>query len=116
FGSSRGKAALVVLVVAAGAGVWAAPDATQGVQDRFSSSDTNQRFRDVALALPLVTMMETDYPFLGAGVGMLQNAATAAQVEAQWTVEAEPQRVLIELGAPGYLLVWLSRFVLAIAL
>src|SRR4029450_8954459 len=35
FGSSRGKAALVVLVVAAGAGVWAAPDATQGVQDRF---------------------------------------------------------------------------------
>jgi hypothetical protein len=116
FRTRRGKLALVALVGAAALGAWFVPDAAQGVQDRFSSSDTAQRFRDLALAVPIYTMTQTEYPLLGAGVGVLQNAATAQQFEAEWIAEAEPQRVLIEIGAPGYLLVWLSRLVLAIAL
>jgi hypothetical protein len=116
FRSRRGLAALAALLLAAGLGVWISPDATQGVQDRFSSSDTAQRFQEIALAFPIFTMMETEYPAMGAGVGVLQNAATAQQMETQWIAEAEPQRVLIELGIPGYLLVWLSRLALAVAL
>jgi hypothetical protein len=116
FRTRRGKGALAALVLAGGLGFWMAPDAAQGVHDRFSSDDTAQRFRDLALAVPIFTLMETDFPFMGAGVGVMQNAATAQQIEAEWVAEAEPQRVLIELGAPGYLLVWLSRLALAVAL
>jgi len=112
----RGKVTLVVMVLAASVGVWAAPEAAQGVQDRFGSEDTTERFRDLALAIPVYTILNTDFPTFGAGVGTLQNAGVALQVESAWQVEAEPQRVLIELGLPGYLLVWLSRFFLAFAL
>jgi hypothetical protein len=116
FRSRRGKMAFVAMVLAVAAGVWSVPDAVQGVQDRFGSGDTSQRFTDLALAIPVYTILNTDFPPIGAGVGVLQNAGAALQFRAGWDVEAEPQRVLIELGLLGYLLVWLSRFFLAVAL
>jgi len=107
---------LVAMILAVVAGVWSVPEALQGVQDRFGSADTSQRFTDLALAIPVYTILNTDFPPLGAGVGVLQNAGAALQFKSGWDVEAEPQRVLIELGLLGYLLVWLSRFFLAVAL
>jgi len=112
----RGRLTLVAIVLAAGAGVWVVPEAAQGIQDRFDSEDTPQRIRDLAFAVPVYTLLNTKFPFLGAGVGTLQAAGVAFNVESKWEVEAEPQRVLIELGLPGYILVWLSRFVMTIGL
>lgn len=116
FRTRRGMLAIVAIVLMAAAGVWAVPEAAQGVQDRFGSDDTDQRFRDLALAIPVYAILNTNFPLLGAGVGVLQNAGVSLQFESGWEVEAEPKRVLIELGLPGYLLVWLSRFFLAVAL
>jgi hypothetical protein len=113
----RGKVALIALVVAAVGGMWAAPEAAQGVQDRFDSDETYTRFRDLAMMIPFYLILQTpDSPPLGAGVGVLQNASAALGIQSGWEVEAEPQRVLIELGLPGYALVWLSRLVLGVAL
>lgn len=116
FRTARGRLALVTFVGLTAVGVWLVPDAAQGVQDRFSTDETLDRFRDLALAIPLYAIANTEYPFAGAGVGVLQNAGAAAQFDSGWLAEAEPQRILIELGLPGYLLVWLSKFTLAIAL
>lgn len=118
-GSLRRKSGWVTLAgvtVIGVAGYLAAPDAVHGVQDRFDSDDTSQRFRGLALALPIYTVATTDYPLMGAGVGVLQNAGAAIQIQSTWQVESEPQRVLIELGLVGYLLVWFSRAALAVAL
>jgi hypothetical protein len=112
----QGWATLLVVGLIAGGGYALAPDAVQGVQDRFDSDDTSERFRNLALVLPFYTLASTDYPLMGAGVGTLQNASAAIDVQLSWQVEAEPQRVLIELGPVGYLLVWLSRATLALAL
>jgi hypothetical protein len=116
FRTRRGMLAFVAIVLVAAAGVWAVPEASQGVQDRFGSEDTGQRFRDLALAIPVYAILHTDFPPFGAGVGVLQNAGATLQFESGWAAEAEPQRLLIELGLPGYLLVWLSRLFLAVAL
>ena len=116
FRTRRGQGALLAIVLAAAGGLWAAPEAAQGVQDRFDTDETAGRFRDLALAIPVYVILETDFPSLGAGVGVMQNAGAALGIGSGWEAEAEPQRVLIELGLPGYLLVWLSRFVLAVAL
>jgi hypothetical protein len=116
FRTTRGRLALVSFVGLTTLGVWLVPDAAQGVQDRFSTDETFLRFRDLALAVPFYAIANTEYPFAGAGVGVLQNAGAAAQFDSGWLAEAEPQRILIELGLPGYLLVWLSKFTLAVAL
>lgn len=116
FRTARGRLALVSFVGLTTLGVWLVPDAAQGVQDRFSTDETFDRFRDLALAIPLYAISNTEYPFAGAGVGVLQNAGAAAEFDSGWLAEAEPQRILIELGLPGYLLVWLSKFTLSIAL
>lgn len=114
--SRRGKAMLAAISVSVAVGAWLVPEAAQGVRDRFSGDDNAQRFRDLAMAIPVYAVANTEYQWLGAGVGVLQNAGVALQFQPSTTAEIELQRVLIELGLLGYLLVWFSRVLLVVAL
>jgi len=57
-----------------------------------------------------------EFPMFGMGTGMMQNAAQMAGVQRRYMTEYEPGRYLLELGAPGYLLISAVRIGLAIAL
>jgi hypothetical protein len=55
-------------------------------------------------------------PLLGVGTEMQQNARFPLGIYARWDSEEEQGRYLIELGAPGYLFIWLTRLGLLLAL
>lgn len=93
-----------------------APEAARGVESRFRYEDTVGRIAEVRLWLPPFAMAEYNYPVLGIGTGMQQNAKEAIGVRSEWNEEGEPGRLLIELGPVGYLLVWLARMGLVMAL
>ena len=114
--SRRGWLAFGTMAAFVAIGLWLTPAAAQGVSERFAGEDTGSRFGAVMYAVPFYTIMNTHYPLLGIGVGMLQNAGPALQIDTGWEEELEPRRVIIELGLPGYLLVWTCRFLLAVAL
>jgi len=93
-----------------------APDAVESLRSRFEGDDTGDRLMDQMYVLPPVAIAVIDFPAFGIGTGMQQNARLALNVATPWDNELEPARVLIELGLPGYLLVWMARFGLVIAL
>jgi hypothetical protein len=108
-------------VIAAGAVVVAAamlvvPDAYAGLRSRFEGADTRDRLAWTVLVFPPVALAEIDYPFMGIGTGMQQNAAKVEFPNPRYYCEPEYGRFLVELGVPGYLLVWTSRLGLFVAL
>jgi hypothetical protein len=108
---------LVGGAVAAVLSVVAFPDAMLGVQSRFANEDeTSSRFHEIANVLPPVALLTFDYPALGVGTGMQQNARLSFQVGSDWDVEGELGRYLVELGPVGFVLVWITKLGLMVAL
>lgn len=112
-----GRAIGIAAVVVAIAGWLGSRDAVEGVRSRFEDSqETEGRFVDGLQLFPPVAIAVNDHPVLGIGTGMQQNARVLMRVNPVWNSEGEPGRYLIELGTLGYLLVWLARLGLAVAL
>lgn len=93
-----------------------APEAAQGVRDRFESDETKDRVVEGLIGLTPAPVFLNDYPMLGTGTGTQQNAATILGQASEWRAEGEPARYLIELGAPGFVLMYLRRVALAVAM
>lgn len=111
-----GRRVIVVGAVAIFAVIYIFPDSLQGVMDRFDSEDTDSRFSSIYTVLPPVAMATIDYPPLGTGTGMQQNFRNLFGVDyGEYESELEVGRYLIELGAPGYLFVWITRVGLMVA-
>ena len=112
-----GRRVLVGAVVAAVLSVVAFPDAMLGVQSRFANEDeTAGRFREAASIFPPVAMLVYDYPALGIGTGMQQNARVSFGLVSDWDAEAELARYLVELGPIGFILFWITKLGLMVAL
>ncbi len=111
-----GRRVALASALVVGAVAVAVPDATGGVRARFEGEDTESRVLEGLKLLPPVALAYSDYPILGIGTGMQQNARLAMGVRPDWDSEAEPDRLLIELGPIGYLSVWLARLGLLVAL
>jgi len=92
------------------------PDAILGVESRFEPEETQSRVILNLMVLPPVALLALDYPMMGIGTGMQQNARASLHVTPDWDVEIETQRYLVELGIPGYLLVWIAKFGLVLGL
>ncbi|HMF42466.1 MAG TPA: hypothetical protein VKQ32_17455 [Polyangia bacterium] len=110
-----------ILVGGAIAGVLAVavfPEAFVGVQSRFQNQEeTEGRFVQVAAtALPPLALATYDYPAFGLGTGMLQNARAAMAIPIKYEVEVEAARYLVEIGVIGFVLIWLTKLGLAVAL
>jgi hypothetical protein len=116
--TTAGRRVIVLAGLAAVAMIFAFPEAIQGVMDRFEFDDTGDRFKSGLEVLPPVTMSNYDFPFFGLGTGMEQNYRGQfgiSDTEIPW-LEAEPAKYLFELGAIGYLLVWVARVGLVVLL
>jgi hypothetical protein len=113
-----GRRVLIGGAAAALLAVVAFPDAFIGVQSRFENQEENQERYVSALAsvLPPVALATFEYPVLGLGTGMLQNARQSLGVLAKIDVEVEVGRYLVELGPVGFILIWTTKFGLIIAL
>jgi hypothetical protein len=109
---------VILLGVAAGfTMVFAFPDALQGVFDRFGGDDTQGRFEQWSSVFPPIALTTEDYPLMGLGTGMMQSFRTQLGVPVgEYALETELVRVLVELGALGYVLVWVTRFGLIVTL
>lgn len=94
----------------------AMPAAVEGVRHRFEGPDTGARVEEILQVLPPIALAVNDYPLLGDGTGMQQNARRAFGIDSPWETEGETSRLLVELGPFGYLLVWAARLGLAVAL
>ncbi len=79
-------------------------------------TETTGRVEQVALVFPPVALSYYDYPAMGIGTGMQQNARFALHVDTEWDSEGEVGRYLIELGPIGYLLVWTAKLGLVVGL
>ncbi len=95
---------------------WLVPEAAQGVRDRFDSDETSGRVVEALIGVTPVPLLLNHYPALGVGTGTQHNAATILGRTGEWQVEGEPDRYLVELGAPGFVLMYLRRVGLAVAL
>jgi len=112
-----GRRILLGAGVAAVLSVVAFPDAMLGVQSRFANEDeTAGRFKDAAAVLPPVALLVFDYPGLGLGTGMQQNARLSFGLTSDWDTEAEVARYLVELGPIGFILFWITKLGLMVAL
>jgi hypothetical protein len=113
-----GRRVLIGGIVAAVVAVVVFPEAFRGVEDRFnaSSEETTERLGTAGLMFPPIALTVLEYPPLGIGTGMQQNARGSFQVTSAWTQEAEVGRYLVELGVFGYLLVWTAKIGLMVAL
>lgn len=112
-----GRRILIGAAVAAVLSIVAFPDAMLGVQSRFANQDeTTGRFQEAANVLPPVALMTFDYPALGVGTGMEQNARMSFRVGTKWEVEAELGRYLVELGPIGFIFFWITKVGLMVAL
>jgi hypothetical protein len=113
-----GRRVMVGGLAAAVFAVVAFPEAFTGVQSRFDDTEeTNTRYiLNVASVLPPVALTIFDYPAFGIGTGMMQNARISMRIRTDWDAEAEAQRLLIELGPVGYLVMWATKVGLVVAL
>jgi hypothetical protein len=112
-----GRRVLIGAVVAATLSVVVFPEALEGVQSRFENQEeTSTRFEQLATLLPPVAIAVHDYPFLGTGTGMQQNARATFRISTKWDVETEVGRYLVELGPIGFLLIWFVKLGLTLAL
>ncbi len=114
--TKNGRRIAIAGAFAAVVATLASPNAVKGIQDRFEYQDTNTRFAQFLEVLPPYALATNEYPILGVGTGMQQNARYALKLHGRWNTEGETGRHLIELGVPGYLLFWLVRIGLVIAL
>jgi hypothetical protein len=94
---------------------WLVPEAAQGVRDRFESDETRGRVIETLISLTPAPLLLNDYPVLGVGTGSQHNAATILGRTSEWQAEGEPDRYLVELGVPGFVLMYLRRVALAVA-
>jgi hypothetical protein len=113
-----GRRILIGAVAAAVVSVVAVPDAMEGVQSRFADvSETSGRFQSFVEYLPPVALATFQYPVLGIGTGMMQNARFSFNAASpEWDAESELARYLIELGPVGFILFWLAKLGLMVAL
>ncbi len=114
-----GRRMLGGVVVAAVLAATFSQEAIAGVMSRFeggNTGETNSRFLEALNILPPVALANYSYDPLGSGTGTASNAAITLGVSAPYYVEAEYQRVLVEQGVVGYLLIWMTRLGLAMAL
>jgi hypothetical protein len=113
-----GRRVAVGALVAAVLSAIAFPDALVGVQDRFSENqeETSERLQQLATVLPPLALTMNEYPILGIGTGMQQNARGAFHVYTPWNEEYETARYLVELGPVGFILVWAAKLGLMVAL
>ena len=115
-----GRRVLLGGVAAAILAVVAFPEAIFGVQSRFEADtdETTGRIEQVAMVFPPLALSYYDYPFMGIGTGMQQNARFSLHVDtdSDWDSEAEVGRYLIELGPIGFLLVWTAKLGLIVCL
>jgi len=118
FFTQTGRRVILGSIVAVILAAVAFPDAITGVEDRFeqNQSETASSFEEFANILPPVAMMSFDFPAIGVGTGMEQNAKVSFGISTEWDAEAEVGRYLAELGPIGYLLVWSARLGLIFAL
>ena len=111
-----GRRIMIGAVAGAILAVVAFPDALVGVQSRFDPEETQSRIIQNTMVIPPVALIASDYPMLGIGTGMQQNArASLHVVNDKWNAEIEVQRYLIELGPIGFLLVWTAKLGLMVA-
>jgi hypothetical protein len=113
-----GRRILVGGGVAAILAVVVFPDAFLGVQDRFGNTDeTIGRIMETAAVLPPVALSIYNYPPLGIGTGMQQNARFSLHADSsEYAAESEVGRYLVELGPIGYLIVWTTKLGLVVGL
>jgi hypothetical protein len=111
-----GRRVLLGAAAAAVLAVVAFPEAFAGVQDRLESDETSERLSATASMLPPVALSRFEYPALGIGTGMQQNAKVSMKIYSKWDVELEAGRYLVELGVVGFILIWLARLGLMLAL
>jgi hypothetical protein len=112
-----GRRVIIGAAVAAVLSVVVFPEALRGVESRFENTEeTSSRFKQLVTFVPPVAIAVEDYPFMGQGTGMQQNAKASFRVWTKWDVETEVGRYLVELGAFGFLLVWSTKLGLAVAL
>jgi hypothetical protein len=112
-----GRRILLGAVAAAVLATVVFPDAILGVESRFDNTDeTNSRFVELGSLLPPIALAVNDYPPIGLGTGMEQNARVSFGLSTPWDVEAENGRYLMELGPVGFLLVWIAKMGLMVAL
>jgi hypothetical protein len=115
--TAAGRRVIVLGVMAGLAMVLAFPAALQGVMDRFQDEDTSERFNLLPLTLPPVAIATLDYPAMGEGTGMQQNFRQMFGVrDDPYNPEIEIARHLVEVGIPGYLLIWIAKFGIIAAL
>ena len=109
---------VIVLGVAAGfTMVFAFPDALQGVMDRFGSDDTDGRFKQLFSLIPPIALTSERYPLMGLGTGMMQSFRQQLNVPVgDYVPEVDLVRIMVELGAVGYLLVWTAKLGLIVGL
>jgi hypothetical protein len=112
-----GRRIILAGAVAATLSTVAFPEAFEGVQSRFDSEETGERLMTIASNLPPVALSIFKYPLVGIGTGMQQNARMSlGAMDTEYNEELEPGRYLVELGPFGYLLVWVARLGLVVAL
>jgi len=117
FFTRLGRRTLMGAIVAGILAIALFPDAFIGVQDRFANEEeTSERFKQLAIILPPVALTVLDYPNLGIGTGMQQNARASLRVNTKWNEETEVGRELVELGPAGFVLVWTAKLGLMVAL
>jgi hypothetical protein len=117
FFTRLGRRILLGGMVAVFLSLFAFPEAMSGVESRFQNrEETSGRFAEAATLLPPYALIALDYPFMGIGTGMQQNARSSMGAYSKWEAEGEVGRLLIELGPVGYMLIWLSKLGLMIAL
>jgi hypothetical protein len=93
------------------------PAGMEGVFSRLGSSDSRSRFDDTLNILPPVALYTFNYPWMGIGTGMQQNVRAQLGIPSyQYNAESEPEKQLIELGIPGYMLYWFARLGICVAL
>ncbi|MFW6086489.1 MAG: hypothetical protein ACODAG_04735 [Myxococcota bacterium] len=114
--SRAARRAVAAAIVALPLTVLLAPQAVQGVADRWEGPDTRQRLLEPLYVLPPVAIGTFEFPTMGIGTGMQQTARVALGVRAPYNIEPAEGRYLVELGLVGYLLFWLARIGLVVAL
>jgi hypothetical protein len=112
-----GRRILIGGLAAAVLAVVVFPDAFIGVQSRWDPEESRARYLLWSTALvPPIGLVIFDYPLFGIGTGMLQNARLSMRIITKWEIEVEAGRYLMELGPVGFILVWVAKVGLMVAL
>jgi hypothetical protein len=113
-----GRRILVGSIMAAVGAVVVFPDALAGIESRFQNQEeTNSRYLLAAASvLPPLAIATVKHPPFGIGTGMLQNVRVQMRIPIDWEVEQEFERYLVELGTVGFIVMWITKFGLVVAL